>query len=26
LIHAHWVSLGVMRRLVQWRVERQSAA
>jgi len=26
LIHAHWISLGVMRRLVQWRVERHAAA
>lgn len=26
LIHAHWISLGNMTRLVQWRVEREAAA
>lgn len=25
-IHAHWVSLGQMRRLLEWRVARESAA
>lgn len=26
LIHAHWVSLGQMRRLVDWRLQRERAA
>lgn len=25
LIHAHWISAGHMRRLIQWRVERERA-
>lgn len=25
-IHAHWVSLGQMRRLLEWRVQRETAA
>ena len=25
-IHAHWVSLGQMRRLLEWRVARESVA
>jgi hypothetical protein len=24
-IHAHWVSMGQMRRLLQWRIEREAA-
>jgi len=26
LVHLHWVSLGNMRRLVDWHIERAAAA